>query len=305
LSSSTAAKKTWTILELINWGTGYLAEKHIDDARLTIELLLSHVLHFERIQLYTKFDQPLTESELAHFKELLKRRLLHEPLQYILGGTEFMGLKFSVDRRVLIPRPETELLVEKAVDLLKQTAAVDSAYSILDIGTGSGCIAVSMATLLPAAMVEAMDNSVDALKLALSNAEQNGVSERIRFQELDIFSCNKKTFPNKFDCILSNPPYISKDEFSLVSNDVRDFEPNTALTDNANGLKYYPDIAHFAYETLTETGIIGVEHAYDQSEQVQEIFHSEGFTDPIIVKDYQGIPRHLFYRRNPIIGGVQ
>jgi len=303
LSSSAAAKKTWTILELITWGTGYLTEKHIDDARLTIELLLSHVLHFERIQLYTKFDQPLTETELAQFKELLKRRLTNEPLQYILGSAEFMGLKFSVDRRVLIPRPETELLVEKALELVRPKTVTDSKYFILDIGTGSGCIAVSMAKMIPAATVDAMDISTDALEVAQKNAELNGVTERIRFHHKDIFTSDGKTFPQKFHCILSNPPYISTKEFSQVSKDVSEYEPNAALTDNANGLKYYPEIAHFAKEALTDDGIVGVEHAYDQSEQVQEIFRDEGFTNAVIVKDYQGIKRHLFFVRGSVLGG--
>ncbi|MFA5833508.1 MAG: peptide chain release factor N(5)-glutamine methyltransferase [Bacteroidota bacterium] len=295
MSQTAAPKKIWTILELITWGTEYLTEKSIDDARLTIELLLAHVLQFQRIQLYTKFDQPLTDQELAQFKELLKRRLTREPLQYILGDTEFMGLKFRVDKRVLIPRPETELLVEKSIELLHQKFSNETIISILDIGTGSGCIAVSVAKMIPNAQITAIDVSKEALELAQQNAEQHGVAERILFQQSDLFNVTSQPFAQKFHCILSNPPYISQKEFELVSNDVKNFEPNSALTDNGNGLKFYTVIAHLAEDLLIEQGIVGVEHAYDQSESVQTIFTHCGFSNPIIVKDYQGIQRHLFY----------
>lgn len=294
MSSAAAPKKIWTILDLVTWGTEYLTEKKIDDARLTIELMLAHVLQFKRIQLYTSFDQPLSEDELARFKELLKRRLAHEPLQYILGETEFMGMKFFVDKSVLIPRPETELLVEKAVELIAQKYGSDQPVSILDIGTGSGCIAVSLAKLIPDARIVAIDISNDALLLAKLNAEHNAVSDRIYFQHADIFLAGKGSFSSQFHCILSNPPYISQTEYDEVSKDVKDFEPNHALTDNGNGLKFYPAIARVAKDSLIENGIIGVEHAYDQSEEVQKIFVESGFTNLMVVKDYQGIKRHLF-----------
>ena len=295
MSSSASPKKIWTILDLITWGTGYLTEKNIDDARLTIELMLAHVLRFKRIQLYTSFDRPMSEDELARFKELLKRRLTGEPLQYILGETEFMGLKFAVDARVLIPRPETELLVEKAVELIKQKYLHETAISILDIGTGSGCIAISLAVLVPNANILAIDISAEALAVAKKNAEDNGVAERIEFRQADILTLQDHSLTQQFHCILANPPYISLKESAEVPKEVKDFEPGASLTDNENGLKYYPVIAHIAQGSLVKEGIVGVEHAYDQSESIRKIFQEYNFLHPIVVKDYQGIQRHLFF----------
>lgn len=295
MSSSAAPKKIWTILDLLNWGSEYLKEKKIEDARLTIELLLSHVLSYQRIQLYTSFDKPLSDEELARFKESLKRRLANEPLQYITGSTQFMGLPFAVDRRVLIPRPETELLVDTCVKTLKQSFADEGSISVLDLGTGSGCIAVALAKLLPASTVTAVDNSTDALTVARQNAETNGVQERIRFEPNDILNLSGGILSEKYHCIISNPPYISEKEFAEVSKDVKDFEPNSALTDHGDGLQFYPPIAAFAQDHLTQNGIVCVEHAYDQSEHVQKIFAEHGFTEPVVIKDYQGINRHLLF----------
>jgi release factor glutamine methyltransferase len=295
LGATDPGKKIWTILELVTWGTGYLAEKKIDDARLNIELLLAHVLQLQRIQLYTKYDQPLKEQELAQFKSLLKRRLANEPLQYILGQTEFMGLRFSVDPGVLIPRPETELLVDHALSLIKQRFAAAEQLRILDLGTGSGCIAVSLAVKLPHSVVTAVDISEAACATASRNADKNGVLDRVTILKEDMMNLKQELFPQKFHCILSNPPYVSKKEMEFVAPEVRMFEPHEALTDNENGLKFYPEIAHFAKGALTENGFIGVEHAFDQSDSVRNIFTHEGFSGEQIVKDYQGINRHIFF----------
>lgn len=297
MATAEPAKKQWSILDLITWGTGYLTEKNIDDARLTIELLLSRVLQLQRIQLYTKFDQPLSESELASFKALLKRRLTNEPLQYILGDTEFMGLRFRVDTNVLIPRPETELLAERAIAVLKSNFPSDLPVSILDLGTGSGCIAVTLAKKLPNAQVTGIDISEGALRVAAANAELNGVQDRVRFISGDIMALEPGQFPQPFHCIISNPPYISAAEYAMVAPEVKDFEPAAALTDNGNGLKFYPDIAHFAFTALAVGGIVAVEHAFDQSSAVRRIFTEEGFNDPEVIKDYQGIERHVLYRK--------
>jgi release factor glutamine methyltransferase len=297
LATAEPAKKQWTILDLITWGTGYLTEKKIDDARLTIELLLSRVLQLQRIQLYTKFDQPLSETELASFKALLKRRLSNEPLQYILGDTEFMGLRFLVDANVLIPRPETELLAERAIAVLKNDFPSDQPLYILDIGTGSGCIAVTLAKKLPNAQVTGIDISEGAVRTASANAELNGLQDRVHFMIGDITTIQPDQFPHRFHCIISNPPYISSAEFAQVAPEVKDFEPSIALTDNGNGLKFYPYIAHFASAALMENGIVAVEHAFDQSPAVQVIFADAGFKDPEVIKDYQGIERHVVFRK--------
>ena len=186
-------KRVWTILEMLQWGTSYLTEKGFDESRLTVELLLCHLLRLKRIQLYTSFDKPLTDAELSSFKGLFQRRLQHEPVQYIIGSTEFMGREFVVDRRVLIPRPETEVLIEHALQFAKEHFA-GQPVKILDIGTGSGCIAVSLAASNENAAVVAFDTSAGAVDVARMNAEKNGVEKKVTFSVHNIFGCLKRTY---------------------------------------------------------------------------------------------------------------
>lgn len=286
MTATDTAKKTWTILELITWGSTYLTEKGFEDTRLNIELLLAHVLKLQRIQLYTNFDKPLSDNELAQFKELLKRRLLHEPLQYILGDTEFMGLKFAVDKRVLIPRPDTEILVDTVIQQIKNTFSNGDAVRILDIGTGSGCIAISLAKLLPNVTILAIDISNEALELAKGNATLNNVADKIEFQNKNFLTDQIQT--ERFHCIVSNPPYISRDEYDKLPIEVKDFEPRTALADEDDGLTFYKNIAEKAKSLLHDDGFIAVEHAYDQSESVQKIFQEHGWKNILPIKDYGG-----------------
>jgi release factor glutamine methyltransferase len=286
LNASASPRTLWTIINLITWGTSYLGERHVDDARLNIELLLAHVLRLKRIDLYTNFDKPLTDDELATFKALLKRRLAHEPLQYIIGETEFMGLKFSVDRRVLIPRPETESLVEQALAEIRERWPENDSIRVLDIGTGSGCIAVSIASLIPSVQATAIDTSAGALDVARINAERNVVSDRISFASVDIL--NNATFSSLFHCIVSNPPYISDQEYRLVSEEVRKFEPAVALTDGGDGLTFFRTLAERCGPLLEENGSILVEHAYNQSDAVRKIFHEHGWKNIAAIKDYAG-----------------
>lgn len=292
MSDAAPSPKVWTIIGLITWGTSYLSGKGFDDARLTIELLLAHVLSLQRIHLYTNFDKPLSEAELARFKSLLKRRLENEPLQYIIGETEFMGLPFRVDRRVLIPRPETEVLVELAVRELQARFTDAAAHRVLDIGTGSGCIAVSIAHGLPQSAVTAIDISADAVDVAKENAERNGVAGRIEFFCRDAASCDTMNGP--FHCIVSNPPYISETEFALLAGEVKDHEPAVALADGGDGLKYFRLIATDGKQLLTENGFVIVEHAYDQSGDVQKIFSDQRWKEIRAIKDYSGNFRCVF-----------
>lgn len=286
MTSSDTAKKTWSLLELVTWGTSYLTEKGFDDPRLNIELLLAHILQLQRIQLYTNFDRPLSENELARFKELLKRRLSREPLQYILGEAEFMGLKFVVDQRVLIPRPDTEVLVDSVIHKIKNTFSLSDGVRILDIGTGSGCIAVSLAKLLSNVTVTAIDISSEALDLARMNSEKNGIQEKITFLRSDVFT--HRFDEPKYHCIVSNPPYISNEEYELLPPDVKEYEPRTALADESDGLMFYGEIARKAESILVDNGFVAVEHAYDQSERVQIIFREFGFKNISTIKDYGG-----------------
>ena len=209
----TAAARTsdWTILALIRWGSEYLNDRGFEDARLNIELLLSHVLHLKRINLYTNFDYLLTPGELAGFKAALQRRLNHEPLQYIMGETEFMGIPLFVNSSVLIPRPETEELVERAVDWARRRAMPE--VRVLDIGTGSGNIPVAMERFLPNAYITSIDVSREALDVAARNVKRHDCS-RIELQHLDVFGV---IFEDRsFDMVIANPPYVSSAEFQLL-----------------------------------------------------------------------------------------
>jgi release factor glutamine methyltransferase len=242
LTGGPVQKRVWTILEMLQWGTSYLSDKGFDESRLTVELLLCHVLRLKRIQLYTSFDKPMTEVELSSFKGLFQRRLQHEPVQYITGSTEFMGLEFVVDRRVLIPRPETEVLVEQVIRYAKEHFP-SRPLRILDIGTGSGCIAVSLAALIENASVVAFDKSSDAVDVARINAEKNGVEKKIALSVQDVFRISEADVSSKFNLMVSNPPYIAKTEFEELQPEIREFEPSFAVTDDGDGLSFYRRIA--------------------------------------------------------------
>lgn len=277
------SEKIWTITELIGWSSAYLKEKGFEDARLNAELLLCHTLNYKRIDLYTKFDKPLTKTELALYKSYFKRRLDHEPLQYIIGEAKFMGLKFKVDKRVLIPRQETEILVEQVINKCRN---FEGQINILDIGVGSGNIAVSLAKFIENALVTAIDISTGALEVAKLNIENNNVSDRVELINHDIF--DKLNLNKKFDIVVSNLPYISKQEFKEVSADVSRYEPRLATTDGCDGLTYYRRIADVSRSILNNIGNVFVEIAYNQNEDVTRIFSEMGYVNLETVKDYSG-----------------
>lgn len=284
----TIENKIWTVLSLLQWTTDHLQTRGFDDARLNVELLLSHVLRCKRIDLYIAFDKPLSSKELAAFKVLLRRRLSHEPLQYILGEAEFMGLKFIVDRRVLIPRPETEVLVEQA---LKLAGGEDSVSSILDVGTGSGNIAVSAAKRLSACSVVATDVSSEALDVARMNAESNTVGDRIRLLRHDIFQSPEALPGAPYDLVLSNPPYVSEVERNSLAREILDYEPSIAVLEGGDGLRFYRRIIEVGTQLLKKNGSLLVEVAYDQSLPVSKMFSDAGYSDVQTIRDYSGRER--------------
>ena len=212
-------EKIWKVVDLINWGKDYLENKNISDARLNIELLLCKVINCKRFDLYLNFDKPLQKEELALFKAMLIRRLNSEPLQYILGKTEFMGLPFNLNSNVLIPRPETEILTEKCIDYCKSNFRDKETISILDIGTGSGNIGISLSKLIPNCKVIAIDIDEAALQTAKENCELNQVSDKIDFFHLDILN-DRLPDEWKFDLIVSNPPYINQTEYSSLQPEI-------------------------------------------------------------------------------------
>ena len=235
-------------MDLINWGREYFEKRQIDNARLEVEWLLAQVLSLKRVDLYVQFEQPLEPAELAQFKQLVLRRVSGEPLQYILGTAPFCEHDFLVTPAVLIPRPESEILIER----LKQ--GPDPA-TILDIGTGSGCLAVTAALLYPAAKVTAVDISPEALEVARENAEHLG-AENVTFVEMDIL---KDTPDGAFDVVLCNPPYISESEWQFLPQEVREREPAVALGDQGDGLTFFRRLAEIGGAMLTSDGQLIVE----------------------------------------------
>jgi release factor glutamine methyltransferase len=282
------------ISSLLDSAIDTLTASEIDNPMLNAELLLAHVLHRDRIHLHANPHQLLSMVEHERFLAYINRRAQHEPLQYILGETSFMGLRFNVDRRVLIPRPETEILVEHALKLARE---FKPPVHILDIGTGSGAIAVSMAVMCMDAQVEALDVSADALTVARGNADLHGVGRRVTTILGDILTSD--VLSPDYHLILSNPPYISSAEFADLQPEVRDFEPRCATTDDADGLTFFRRIAAIGSKHLVPGGIILLEMSYNQAEAVTTMFADSGWVDIQVIPDYNNIPRVMKARRKP------
>jgi release factor glutamine methyltransferase len=286
MSTVSSTDKDWTVISLLKTSADFLKQKGFSDARLTAELLLAHVLELQRVDLYVNFDRPVSPKELAQFRELFRRRLSGEPVQYILGQEEFFGLKFEVNPSVLIPRPETELLVEQIIDDFSGEAG-----SILDIGTGSGVIAITLAKLLPQAQLTAVDICSKALEVAQRNAARHGVEARIRFLCLDALQPDFAShFTQLFDVVVSNPPYIPLSEKESVPPDVRNFEPHIALFTDT-GFEFYAKIARDAHQLLRSGGKLYFELHADAQARVRALLEEKGFQHLMFKKDYQGFVR--------------
>jgi release factor glutamine methyltransferase len=282
--------RIWTVRELMKSAMEHLQRKGFEDARLNVELLLAHALDLQRIQLYLHFDRPLTSEELTNFRSLYERRLKREPVQYIIGSTNFMGLHFAVDSRVLIPRPETETLIEQTM-LLCQRYPSTKTIQVLEVGTGSGNIAVSIAKYIRHAHVTAIDISRDALDVAEMNARMHSVDSQILFSLTDIFDSADELFQKRFDLLVSNPPYIPKDEWEQLQTEVRDFEPCMALTDGKNGLQFYYRLIGLIPDILKSGGGIMLEVGFNQAQKVAREMKNAGIKQLQIANDLQGIPR--------------
>jgi release factor glutamine methyltransferase len=282
--------RVWTIRELMTFAIDHLRRHGIADARLNVELLLSHALQCERIELYTNFDKPLTSEELRGFRALYERRLNREPVQYLVGSASFMGLLFKVDRRALVPRPETETLVEQAM-LVCQRCAPDRRILILEVGTGCGNIAVALAKFVRNAFVTSFDISKSALEVAHLNAEAHGVQDRTSFVPADVFGSLEGKFPGPFELLVSNPPYVPLDEWGGLQQEIRNFEPQLAVTDMSDGYRFHKRIIELAPRLLREGGQILLELGYGQSEKVLDMMKAAGYSDVFVAPDLQGVPR--------------
>jgi release factor glutamine methyltransferase len=277
-----------TVLEIIKKTTDFFARKGIDSPRLNAELLIGHALGLKRMQLYLQFERPMSEGELESIRPLVRRRGLHEPVQYILGETEFHGLRVKVDSRVLIPRPETEQLVELAVASCQRPPT-----RILDLGTGSGAIALALARAFPTAAVTATDIDPAALTLARENAEMNGMAGRIHFMQTEWFSA----VPNElFELIVSNPPYLSAEETAQAPEEVRNFEPIRALSAENDGLADLHTIVHAASRFLAPDGLLALETGCAQHPRLLELLATAGFSQRESRKDLTGRDRFLLAR---------
>ncbi|MGE3801700.1 MAG: peptide chain release factor N(5)-glutamine methyltransferase [Candidatus Kapaibacterium sp.] len=278
----------WTVMRMIEWGTSYFRQKRIDSPRLTIELMLTHVLGLKRFDLYMQFDRPLVETELEKLRGMVKRRAAYEPLQYILEEAEFHGRTFKVRPGVLIPRPETELLVDEA---LRRTRSL----RCLDVGTGSGCIAVTVALERPETEVVAIDVSEEALQIAQENAQSLG-AERVEFRQIDFLSDESLGSLGSFDLIISNPPYVSGGEVSELQIEIRDHEPHIAVSDGADGLTFYRRFAAVGASMLRRDGEIFLELGYGMADAVGKMFEQAGFHVDIYT-DFDRIERILRARK--------
>lgn len=274
------------ILDVINKTTPFFEKQGVESPRLTIELLLAHLLKKKRLELYLEFERELEEGMLEKLREMVRRRAAGEPIQYITGTAFFCGLEFAVDRRVLIPRPETELLVETT---LARLTTHHSPLTIIDVGTGSGCIAVALAKKLPAAEITAVDASAEALEIATANAKRHGVEKNIRFILGDLLNALPDSL--RVDAIVSNPPYIANGELAKLPKEVRDFEPRQALAAGEDGLDVYRRLVADAKRFLSAAGVVALELGAGQRAVVEQLFIERGFKVAEVVKDLQGHER--------------
>jgi release factor glutamine methyltransferase len=272
--------ETWTLLRVLRWTQGRFSERGLPTPRLDAEVLLAHVLGYDRVALYTHFDQPLQAAELTAYRELIKRRLAGEPVAYLVGKKEFRSLELRVDARVLVPRPETETLVEVALTVAGETA------KIVDIGTGSGAIALALAKARPAASVWAVDRSPEAAGLARENAERLGLAVDVRVG--DLFEPVAADAP--FDLVVSNPPYIPSGEVPGLPPEVRK-EPHLALDGGADGLVVIRRLIAGALPLLRPGGGLALEVGAGQAPAVRALMDAAGYAMTAVTRDLAGIER--------------
>jgi release factor glutamine methyltransferase len=284
-----------TCLEILNKAVDRFRSEGIDRPRTNAELLLGAVLNFRKIDLYLNRDRILTPEEMDKFDRFVRERFSGKPVQYIIGSTEFFGLEFKVNPSVLIPRPETETLVEVVLEKLK---GIDQP-KIVDIGTGSGAIAISLAKNLASSFIYATDISPNALETAKKNAKKHGVEDRIDFLCGDLFEpLAGRNLEGKIDCIVSNPPYVSQAEFENLPKEVRDFEPIVALKTVEEGTSFHRKIIEGSFDFLTPQAIFALEIGLDQASKVADLILShKRFEQVEIKKDLGGIDRIVMCRR--------
>jgi len=276
---------------MLRWMTDYFVTKGIDNPRLDAERLLAHTLKLDRVGLYLNYDRPLIAAELDTIRPLVKRRGQHEPLQYLLGVTEFWSLEFKVSPAVLIPRADTEILVEEALKRMATTTG-----DLLDVGTGSGAVVISLARECPEWHLTGLDISAAALAVAYENVNTNRVEKTVELIQGDLSALPQQSY----DLIVSNPPYIAAEEWDELMPEVRDYEPPLALLAADDGLICYRQLTQQAPSRLKPNGWLLVEIGYQQAEAVMALFVAVGLTDLFIREDYSGHPRVIGGRSSKI-----
>jgi release factor glutamine methyltransferase len=295
-----------TILEIIQRSTDYLQRHGVPAPRLQAECLLAHVLKQKRLQLYLQFDRLVPEPALEQMRQLLRRRAAREPLQHLVGTAAFADFELLTTPQALIPRPETELLLEHAGRWLAgrlASAAAPQPARILDWGTGTGCLAIGLARQFPAAQVTAVDVSAEALALARLNAEKNGVSGRVEFVESDGLAALPAE--RRFDLVVANPPYIPSAEIEQLEPEVREHDPRLALDAGPDGLRFYRRLAVECPPFLAAGGTLWLELGHGQAAAVCQIFESHGWRVMALEQDYQRIERVLGVERHAVAPSVQ
>ena len=282
-------RKTWSVLEILKVTEAAFTEKGITNPRLNAELLLSDVTGHSRFDLYLNFEKPLTENEVSEYRNLVKRRLKFEPLQYILGKTEFYSLNFKVTPDVLIPRQETEILVEIVLKYIKEV----SKPRILEIGTGSGCIAVAIAANTDC-MIDAIDISSGAIDIAIENSSINNTAGKINFKQTDFL--NTDISFNDYDIIISNPPYIAARDIAGLNEEVNQYEPYIALTDDKEGMTFYENIFS-RIANAGESPAVFLEIGDGKKDAIEKLLMGHGITNYKIYNDLIGLPRVLEIER--------
>ena len=272
------------INSFLNWSQSQLAEAGVLSPRLDSEIILAHTLNLSRTDLWTQAERVLSESEIKTIKKNMERRLNREPVSLIVGHQEFWSLDFVVDENVLTPRPETELLVETALNCISSPTA-----KILDLGTGSGALAVVMAKEVPECKVSAIDIDPNALSIAKENAVRHGVADRIEFVCADLI---KSTWSGCFSIILSNPPYIKSADIKKIMPEVLNYEPEKALDGGITGLAFYRAIIPMAIDRLEENGFLILEIGHDQADEVTALLNNFSCYQNIkVIQDYSGYDR--------------
>ena len=277
--------QSWTIQKLLNWTNEYFTENALDSPRLSAELLLSHIVGLKRIELYTQFDKPVPKEQLDRLHDLVKRAVQHEPIAYLVGKTEFYSLELNVTSDCCIPRPETELLVERAIEFLRTRTGKQF---VCDLCTGCGCIAIAIAKNFPNADIIATDISDAALNVAAKNIEKHQLNKRIKLLCGDLFDPLVPHLDvDKFDLIVCNPPYVSSAEFEKLDKNVKDYEPKLALFAGEDGLDTYRRIVEKVDAFLKPDGALMLEIGYSQGQAVRELLEQAVcFSEITIEKDF-------------------